>query len=150
MFAAATATLPARHRMNHGFANAYAAVGVHTAVEAASPHRLVAMLYEGLLDSLARARGALQRGQIEVKASELSRAQRIVDEGLKAALDPAGGELTQQLDALYAYTSLRITQANLRNDAAAIEECQRLIEPLQQAWLAIAPQADVAARRDAR
>lgn len=147
---AATATPSARHRMNHGFANAYAAVGVHTGVETATPHRLVAMLYEGLLDSLARARGALQQGQIELKASELSRAQRIVDEGLKAALNPAGGELTQQLEALYAYTSLRITQANLRNDAAAIEECQRLIEPVQQAWLAIAPQAAVAARQDAR
>ncbi len=147
---AATASHPARHRMTNGFANAYAAVGVHTGVDAATPHRLVAMLYEGLLDSLARARGALQQGQIELKASELSRAQRIVDEGLKAALNPAGGELTQQLEALYAYTSLRITQANLRNDAAAIEECQRLIEPVQQAWLAIAPQADTAARQGVR
>lgn len=147
---AATASPLQRHRTNHGFANAYATVGVQTGVETATPHRLVAMLYEGLLDSLTRARGALQQGQIELKASELSRAQRIVDEGLKAALDPAGGELTQHLEALYAYTSLRITQANLRNDAAAIEECQRLIGPVQQAWLAIAPQAGEVARRDAR
>jgi len=137
---AASAPTPARHRANLGYANAYVTVGVHTGIDSATPHHLVAMLYEGLLDSLARARGALQRGQIEVKASELSRAQRIVEEGLKAALNPAAGELSQQLESLYAYLSLRVTQANLRNDEAAIDECRRLIEPLQQAWLAIAPQ----------
>ena len=96
----------------------------------------------GLLDTLARARGALREGQIERKAAELTRAVRIVDEGLKAALNPAGGELTRQLDGLYGYLSVRLTQANLRNDEAAIAECVALIEPLNEAWTAIRPQVD--------
>jgi len=126
----------------HVHSMAYARVGVETGVDRASPHQLVAMLYSGLLDTLARARGALREGQIERKAAELTRAVRIVDEGLKAALSPAGGELTRQLDGLYGYLSLRLTQANLRNDEAIIAECVALVEPLQDAWTAIRPQVD--------
>jgi len=121
---------------------AYARVGVETGVDGASPHQLVAMLYDGLLDSLARARGALREGHIDRKCAELTRAVRIVDEGLKAALSPAGGELARHLNELYAYLSLRLTQANLRNDESLIAECVTLIEPLRAAWSDIRPQVD--------
>lgn len=137
-----TATPYASSRAHQHSSMAYARVGVETGVGAASPHQLVAMLYSGLLDTLARARGALREGQIERKAAELTRAVRIVDEGLKAALNPAGGELTRQLDGLYGYLSVRLTQANLRNDEAVIAECVALIEPLNEAWTAIRPQVD--------
>lgn len=68
---------------------------------------------------------------------------RIVDEGLRACLDlKAGGALAADLQALYAYIGQRLTQANLRNDVAALDECKRLVDPLRDAWLAIAPQAE--------
>jgi flagellar protein FliS len=134
---------PSMFSRAQAFTQAYRSVGVETGVGAATPHQLVAMLYDGLLDSLARARGALRAGRVDVKAAELTRAVRIVDEGLKAALSPAGGELSQRLGELYAYLSLRLTQANLRNDEATIEECVRLVEPLQDAWNAIRPQVDL-------
>ena len=31
-------------------------------------------------------------------------------------------------------------RANLRNDAPGIEECQRLVQPLREAWASIAPE----------
>ncbi|WP_423285545.1 flagellar export chaperone FliS [Caldimonas sp. KR1-144] len=128
------------------FASTYRSVGVETGIGGATPHQLVAMLYTGLLDTLAEARGAMRAGQVQAKGNALTRAVRIVDEGLKAALSPAGGELSQNLDALYGYISVRLTQANLRNDEAAIDECVRLIEPLREAWASIRPQADAAGR----
>jgi flagellar protein FliS len=139
MFTASFAT-PGNRAQAHS--QAYRQIGVETGIGDASPHQLVAMLYGGLLDTLNRARGALRQGDIARKSTELSRAARIVDEGLKAALSPAGGELTQRLSDLYAYMSLRLTQANLRNDESAIEECVRLVEPLRDAWSAIRPQVD--------
>lgn len=142
MFTGSSPTMTSRAR---GFSQAYQKVGVETGVDAASPHQLVAMLYGGLLDALASARGALQQGQVERKAADLSRAVRIVDEGLKAALNPAGGELTAHLDGLYRYIGLRLTHANLHNDEAAITECVGLIEPLREAWAAIRPQVDTRA-----
>lgn len=123
------------------FANAYRQVGNQTAVAAATPHRLIEMLFEGCMDALAQARGAMRAGQVDVKGRALGRATRIVDEGLRAALDMrGGGTLAADLHALYGYLSMRLTAANLRNDEAAIEECQRLLTPLRDAWQAIGPQ----------
>lgn len=125
------------------FANAYRQVGAQTGVAAASPHRLVAMLFDAFMESLAQAQGALRSGDVQGKTRAFTRAVRIVDEGLKAALDRRqGGRLAADLDELYAYVSLRLTQANLRNDEAALQECRRLVEPLRDAWAAIAPQVD--------
>jgi flagellar protein FliS len=114
---------------------AYQQVHVTTGVDGASPHRLVQMLFEGLLDSLARARGAIAHGNIALKGEEIGRAVRIVEEGLKAGLNlKDGGRLAQDLNDLYAYVTVRLTWANRHNDEAAIVECVKLIEPLATAW----------------
>ncbi len=121
---------------------AYQQVHVTTGVDGASPHRLVQMLFEGLLDSLARARGALANGNVALKGEEIGRAVRIVDEGLKAGLNVKdGGRLAQDLHDLYAYVTVRLTHANLHNDEAAIAECVKLIEPIATAWDEIAQKA---------
>lgn len=121
---------------------AYQQVHVTTGVDGASPHRLVQMLFEGLLDSLARARGAIAHGNVVVKGEEIGRAVRIVEEGLKAGLNVAeGGRLAQDLSDLYAYVTMRLTYANLHNDEAAIAECAKLIEPIASAWDEIAQKA---------
>ena len=121
--------------------NMYARVGVETGVPEASPHQLVAMLFAGFDDAIAQAKGALRNGQVDAKCRAIGRAARIVDEGLRANLDLAGGgALAADLADLYAYISVRLTQANLRNDAAALDECLALMQPLREAWSSIAPQ----------
>ena len=123
---------------------AYHTVGIETGVGAASPHQLVTMLFDGFNTAIAEAKSAMAQGRIEAKCKALIRALRIVDEGLKAPLDAAGGALTQNLSSLYAYVSLRLTQANLNNDVAALDECVQLMEPVRSAWLAIGPAANAA------
>lgn len=121
---------------------AYRTVGLETGVSTASPHRLVAMLFDGLQESLAQARGALRSRNLELKGRAIGRAVRIVEEGLKAGLNlEAGGGLAHDLNDLYGYMTLRLTRANLDNDEAPIEECQRLIEPIATAWAAIGDRA---------
>jgi flagellar protein FliS len=124
------------------FSNLYRQVGVQSAVAGgASPHRLIAMLFDGALEAIAQARGALREGRLEDKGRAIGRAVRIVEEGLKAGLDrQAGGPLAAHLSDLYAYLGMRLTQANLRNDEAVLLECQRLIEPLRDAWAQIGAQ----------
>jgi flagellar secretion chaperone FliS len=140
MFTAATPTAFGR---SHGFANAYARVGVETSVNTASAHKLIELLFNGFMDQVTLARGALRAGQIEAKGAAISRAARIVDEGLKAGLNlEAGGRLATDLDSLYAYVTLRLLAANLRNDELALDECARLIAPLRDAWVAIGPQVE--------
>ena len=127
-------------------AGAYRQVGVVTGVSAATPHQLVLMLFDGFDEALAQALGALRDGAVEAKCRAISRAARIVDEGLRANLDlAAGGSLAADLRELYAYVSLRLVQANLHNDPTALEECRRLMQPLRDAWASITPSADRAA-----
>jgi flagellar secretion chaperone FliS len=122
------------------FTSAYRQVGVETGVASASAHQLVQMLFDGLLEAIVQARGALRQGQIDAKCRAIGRAVRIVDEGLKASLDlRGGGSLATDLDDLYAYVTLRLTQANLRNDERALDECLALTQPLREAWSSIAP-----------
>ena len=128
-------------------AGAYRPVDMETGTADASPHKLIQMLFDGLQDALARARGALQARQIEAKCKAIGQAARIVEEGLRAGLDlHAGGALAADLNALYAYLTLRLTHANLHNDAEALEECVRLVEPVRAAWAEIGPRVHEAAR----
>ena len=84
-------------------ASMYAKVGLETDVQAASPHRLVAMLFDGVFDAMAQATQAIQAGNVELKGRSLSRAVRILDEGLRAALDLSAGQLATDLRELYGY-----------------------------------------------
>lgn len=129
-------------------ATAYRQVGVQSAVDGASPHMLIKMLFDGLTLSLNAARGALQRGDIEEKGRQLGKAVRILEEGLKAGLNPAqGGELASNLRALYDYCVSRLTLANVRNDAALIEEVSILIAPVAQSWSEIGSNNGATAQR---
>ncbi|KAB0573830.1 flagellar export chaperone FliS [Ideonella dechloratans] len=125
------------------FASAYRSVGVETSLADASPHKLIEMLFDGYMEALKQAQGYLASGQVELKGRALSKAARIVDEGLKASLNlKDGGRLAQDLHDLYAYLTLRLTLANVRNDPSVIAECERLMQPLCEAWKAIGPQVN--------
>lgn len=116
-------------------ANAYRQVGVQSGIDGATPHQLIQMLFDGLMQSLHAARGAMQRGDVELKGRQLGKAVLILEEGLRGALDPAqGGEVAVNLGALYGYCVTRLTQANLRNDEALLAEVIALIDPVAQSW----------------
>lgn len=127
----------------NAMAMAYRRVGVETSVESASPHQLVMLLFDGYMEALLQARGAMREGQIEQKGKSIGRAARIIEEGLKAGLNLRdGGELAQDLYSLYEYLAMRLTLANIRNDENILDECTRLVEPLRQAWRDIRDQVD--------
>ena len=137
MFASANSSNVSRRQ-----AGAYTQVYASTGAANASAHGLISMLFDGAIASIAEARGAIRSRNVPVKIRAIGKALRIVDEGLCAALDEtAGGVIARDLRALYEYITLRLTQANLQNDEAALEECARLIEPLRSAWIEIAPKA---------
>ena len=126
-------------------AMAYQRVHVESQVEGyATPHRLVSMLFDGAFESIARAKGAIGERDIEAKGKAIGRAVAIVEEGLRASLDlKSGGKVARDLNDLYTYVARRLTYANLKNDVAALDECAKLLKPVQEAWNAIAPDAGV-------
>ncbi len=118
--------------------NAYNNVGVESLANAADPHQLVVMLFNGARAAVAVARGHLQRKEVEAKGKAIGHAISIIDGGLKASLDlKVGGEMAQNLWDLYVYMVQRLLQANLKNDAKALEEVAQLLEQLGSAWESI-------------
>ena len=114
---------------------AYAQIGVESAVMSASQSQLVTMLFDGALSALVRARLFMQDNQLEGKGLSLSKAINIIENGLKVGLDEnSRDELTLNLISLYSYMVRRLLQANLRNDVAAVEEVEGLLRNIADAW----------------
>jgi len=114
---------------------AYAKVGLETGVSAASPHKLIVMLYDGALAAIMTASAQMAARNIEEKGKAISKAIRIIDDGLRASLDKdVGGEIARNLDALYEYMSARLLEANLKNDPAMLDEVRGLLADLRDTW----------------
>jgi flagellar protein FliS len=118
--------------------NAYVQTGVETAVPEADPHRLIEMLFEGVLASIADARIKLVAGDMPGRGQAISKAISIIEQGLQPSLDTErGGELAERMNALYSYIITRLLQANLRAQEEGLNEATRLISELHAGWKAI-------------
>lgn len=127
-------------------ANAYAKVDIETGVLAATPHKLIAMLFDGAKMAIDRAVLHIQNNEITAKGRAISHAISIINDGLRASLNKqVGGEIALSLDALYEYMSNRLLEANLTNDLAILTEVSGLIVELRDAWLAIEKTAGTSA-----
>jgi len=115
-------------------ASTYKKVGVESRVESASPHELISLLFEGLLSTLSVAKVHMAAGNIPEKSHAITKATRIITEGLKGSLDPKGGDLTDNLTMLYDYCVASLMQAHLKNDVTMIDEVIGLIGPLSETW----------------
>lgn len=125
---------------NRSGTQAYAQVSIESGVMSASPHQLIVMLLDGALSALLRARILMNQGNIAGKGQAISKAINIIDNGLKNGLNhEQGGEIADNLAALYDYMKRRLMQANLQNDITAIEEVTGLLENIADAWRQIGP-----------
>ena len=115
-------------------AQSYGSVQVVTGVATANGVQLIQMLFDGLLESLAAARGHIENGAIEEKSRAIARAGRIVV-GLQSALDfDKGNQLAQNLDELYSYITRRLLHINANDDLQALEEVHGLMSDIRDAW----------------
>jgi flagellar protein FliS len=121
----------------------YRQVGNEGAVEAATPHRLIAMLFDGAISRITMAAGHMRRHEVAEKGAHISRAIEIVG-ALRASLDMnVAGGLPQRLDALYDYVSRRLFAANAENDPKILDEVAGLLRVIADAWAQIAPASRV-------
>lgn len=116
-------------------ARSYATIGIETQVLGASPERLVTLLFDGARAAIAQARLHMQAGRVSERSAAISKAVRIVDEGLKQGLDQAaGGELAVNLASLYDYIVRTLLISNLKAQLEKLDEADRLLADLADAW----------------
>ncbi|GLQ48884.1 flagellar export chaperone FliS [Dyella flava] len=126
--------------MSYAMRNAstlYSQTKAQGSVEGADRHQLIAMLLDGLVDRIHQARGHIIHKDIPAKGHAFAKAIGIINElrrSLNHSIEPT---LTGRLDALYDYISRRLIHAQLRDDLRALDESERLIAPIREAWHAI-------------
>ena len=114
---------------------AYAATQRETGVSSARPIDLVVMVYERLLDHLRSAQ--LQMAEGADSSESLTKAVDLITTGLEACLDKAkGGEIAENLAAIYSWANREIMLARLRRDSNMIQGVINALQPLAEAWRA--------------
>ena len=114
--------------------SAYSNTQVHSGVMDASPHKLTAMLLAGAVDRVNAARGAIEKGDVARRGEMLGKTISILAQ-LQADLDMSqGGEIAQNLEALYDYMIRGLVDANRENDAEKLDEIQVLLSEVKSGW----------------
>jgi flagellar secretion chaperone FliS len=117
----------------------YKKIDNESAVNGASPHKLIEMLMKGALDRMAQAKAAFEAKNIEQKGVLLGKSISIIA-GLQASLDnDKGADVAANLDKLYDYMQRRLLEANLKNDMAMVEEVSGLLLTVKSGWDSVSP-----------
>jgi flagellar protein FliS len=112
---------------------AYQATNVQTADQA----RLILMLYDGAIRFLKKGRGKIYVGDMEGAHNYLTRSRDIVAELLATLRPEKAGKIGENLKRLYVYAFNRLVEANLRKDAAAVDEVIHILAVLREGWAGV-------------
>lgn len=127
------------HPMKH--AKAYGQMAVNTRATTTDAHGLIDMLLDAVDEQIAIALGALEGGDAERRGKAVNKAVMLLQEGLRGGLDlDKGGELAEQLDALYEYCAARLVEAHTKRDRSVMEEVRAHLNAVADSWKAIRPQ----------
>jgi len=126
--------------MEQSSAKAYQKTSNYSGVLYADPHSLIVQMFDGALQRIAQAKGAMERSDIAEKATLIGKAITIIA-SLDACLDhEKGGGISTNLSELYTYMNLTLTQANIDNNPQKLEEIISLLLEIKSAWAQIPQQ----------
>jgi flagellar secretion chaperone FliS len=119
----------------------YRAVRSHGLVADATPSRLVQVMFEHILSELATSQGCMDRidnnlplPEVIAKGKSMGKAIRLINQ-LNATLDmERGGQIAENLRALYLYMMERLTRANIENDSRIVAEVASLVRKIKDGW----------------
>lgn len=115
----------------------YQKEALKTRVAGADRYEIIQMLMDGALEKMVFAKVAIEKNNLEAKAEHISKASAIL-EALRGCLDfEVGGEITENLYALYSYMIDRLLDSSLQNDPLIIDEVMNLLKEIKSAWDAI-------------
>jgi len=97
----------------------------------------VVMLYDGAIGFMKQALAELGQNNLAAKVRLVEKVSKII-EYLQSCLDAEkGGEIAENLNRLYEYMMVRLTEANLHNDVAKMEEIIKLLGTVREGWAGI-------------
>lgn len=119
--------------MDSGY-DSYQQVDLDAQAAAATPHQLVVMLIDGLLDEIERVRGHIIANRLEQKGQGITKCMNILV-GLDSALDDEnGGEIAANLHQLYDFCQAELYQASVNNDVDKLENVEKVMTNIKEGW----------------
>ena len=120
---------------------AYQKTTVNAEISVADPYYVTKLLYQGLFERLAQAKGAIERGDLALKAKKLSTATAIL-ENLRSTLDFSQSKsIAQGLYDIYSYMIDQVAEASLNLMTQPIDNAIRAFMPIKNAWDSISVEA---------
>ncbi|GGM35393.1 flagellar protein FliS [Paraliobacillus quinghaiensis] len=104
----------------------------NNSVNTASPGELTLMLYNGCLKFIKQAKKAMESNNIELKNTNIQKAQKIISE-LMVTLDQ-NAAVSEEMMSLYDYINRRLIESNIQNDAEILDEAFGLVEEFRDTW----------------
>jgi flagellar protein FliS len=102
-------------------------------LETASQGKLLIMLYDGAIRFLTQAQQAMQEKKWNDAHNFILKAEDIITE-LMSCLKLEVGDIAHNLYRLYEYLNWRLIQGNVKRDVGMIQEVQRHLRELREAW----------------
>jgi flagellar secretion chaperone FliS len=103
-------------------------------IETASPGKLLIMLYDGAIRFAMQAEVAMNEKRYEEAHRFIIRTEDILTE-LMASLNMEAGDVSKNLYRIYEYLNWRLIQANIKRNAEMIQEVQKHLRELREAWV---------------
>lgn len=121
--------------------DSYQQVELDAQAASASPHQLVVMLLDGLLDEIERIRGHITTGRLAEKGAGINKCMNIII-GLDSALDiENGGEIAENLHQLYDFCQLELYQASIHNNLDKLTSVEKVMNNIREGWVNFGQQA---------
>ena len=120
-------------------AQAYAATGMESSVNAASGHQLIEMLLRSILERIAQTRTAMKKGDSAQKGRLIG---KMLDTlmYLQVCLDDDAGPVSERLNETYEASMILLTKANMDNDPEILDRVAHMISAVRDAWIEVGEQ----------
>lgn len=103
-------------------------------VNTASPEQLLLILYDGAIRFTRQAIIGIEQNKPEVRRHGVSKTMAILSEFSNTLNFEAGGEIAEDLDALYNFMIRELIQVNIDNNIEKLKVVEELLVDLRQTW----------------